>query len=230
MTDKAAQLVLALRHDPSLEEADFVAAPSNQAALAWIARYPDWPAPLLALHGPAGSGKTHLLHLWRRRAQAIMPNPGLLEVESLPQVLGHARAVALDVAGDEPAVDRRALLHLYNMMRDRGGHVLLASRQAPAHWRIDLPDLRSRLAAAPGVAIEPPDDQLLAAVLGKLFADRQLRPDQEVIDYLVPRIERSLAAAGRIVAALDRRALTLKRDITTALAREYLEETLSLWE
>jgi len=221
------QLVLALEHGPSLDAADFVAAPSNRAALAWIERYPNWPAPLLALHGPAGSGKTHLLHLWRARAGALLLDPAALGVDALPRLLGAARAVALDLAGDEPVLDQRALLHLYNVMGERGGHVMITSRAAPARWRIELPDLRSRLAAAPSVAIEAPDDELLAAVLGKLFADRQLRPDPDVIAYLVPRIERSLAAAGRIVAALDRRALALKRDVTTALARELLDEMTS---
>lgn len=222
------QLVLALEHGRSFAPDDFVAAPSNRAALAWIERYPDWPAPLVALHGPAGSGKTHLLHLWRRRAEAIMPDPGALTADDLPRVLGDARAVALDLAGDGPAPEDAALLHLYNLMRDRGGHVLVAARHAPAHWPVRLPDLRSRLAAAPSVAIEAPDDELLAAVLGKLFADRQLRPEPDVIGYLVPRIERSLAAAGRIVDALDRRALALKREITTALARELLDEMTRL--
>lgn len=224
----ASQLVLALEHGRSFAPEDFVAAPSNRAALAWIARYPDWPAPLVALHGPTGSGKTHLLHLWRRRAEAIMPEPGALTVDNLVQALGDARAVALDLADDGPAPEEAALLHLYNLMRDRGGHVLMASRLAPARWVVRLPDLRSRLAAAPSVAIEPPDDALLGAVLGKLFADRQLRPEPDVVAYLVPRIERSLAAAGRIVDALDRRALVLKREITTALARELLDEMTRL--
>lgn len=227
MTGGAPQLVLALDHDPSLDAADFVAAPSNRAALAWVERWPGWPAPLVSLHGPAGSGKTHLVHLWRRRAGAIMPDPARLTADALPGVIGAACAVALDLVGDAPKFDQRALLHLYNIMRDRGGHVLVAARLAPAHWPIDLPDLRSRLAAAPSVSIEAPDDALLAAVIGKLFADRQLRPEPDVIAYLVPRIERSLAAAGRIVATLDRRALELKRAITTALAREVLDETTS---
>ena len=86
-----------------------------------------------------------------------------------------------------------------------------------------LPDLRSRLAAAASVAIEAPDDALLAAVFGKLFADRQLRVPAGLIEYLVSRSERSLAAAGRVVEALDRAALVEQRALSTALAREVLE-------
>jgi len=226
------QLVLALGHAASLDPADFIAAPCNEAALAWIARYPDWPAPLLALHGPAGSGKTHLVHLWLQRAAALgyaprLIDPASLAVATLPRLIGNAHAVALDFAAQDlaaaPGMDQRALLHLYNMLGERGGHVLAAAQAAPARWAIALADLRSRLAAAPSVAIAPPDDALLAAVLVKLFADRQRRVDTGLIEYLVRRGERSLAAAGRIVAALDHQALALKRPVGVALARELLE-------
>ena len=56
-----------------------------------------------------------------------------------------------------------------------------------------LPDLASRLRAAPSVAIAPPDDRLLAAVLVKLFADRQVRVAPEVIAFLLRRMERRTA-------------------------------------
>lgn len=226
MTDRP-QLVLPLDHRPSLDAADFVATPSNRAALAWIERYPDWPAPMLALYGPAGSGKSHLLHLWRQKSLAIQLDPRALSVAALPQAIGAAGAVALDFGEADPAeapvFDERALLHLYNMLAERQGHVLAAARSAPARWRVALPDLRSRLGAAAGVAIEAPDDLLLAAVLGKLFADRQLRPPPGLIEYLVSRIERSLDAAGRVVEALDRAALVRQRALSVALARDVLD-------
>jgi len=220
------QLVLTLGHSASLDPADFVQSPCNSAAVAWIERWPDWPAPLLALHGPAGSGKSHLAHLWTARAKAIALDPRVLAVASLPRLLGGARAVALDFATQDCAAslgcDARALLHLYNMLAERGGHALVAARAAPARWAIALADLRSRLMAAPSVAIEAPDDALLAAVLAKLFADRQLKVEPGVIDYLVSRIERSLAAAGRVVEALDHESLALKRAVGVALARDVI--------
>jgi chromosomal replication initiation ATPase DnaA len=217
------QLVLSLGHRASLDAADFVVGPSNATALAWIDRYPDWPTPLVALHGPAGSGKSHLLHLWRKRHGAVALDLAAITVRSLPATLGAARAVALDFGAIEPAFDERALLHLYNMMGERRGHVLAAVRFAPARWPVALPDLRSRLGAAASIAIEAPDDALLAAVLGKLFADRQLRVPPGLIEYLVSRMERSLDAAGRIVGALDRVALVEQRALSIALARIVLD-------
>ena len=110
----------------------------------------------------------------------------------MPTLLGTARAVAID---DAEGADEEALLHLYNMLAERQGHLLLAAREPPARWTIRLADLRSRLLAAPAVAVDAPDDALLGAVLVKLFADRQLRISEDLIAYLLPRIERSFAAA-----------------------------------
>lgn len=213
------QLPLDLGFRAALGRADFLLAPCNAAAVAWIDRWPDWPAPALALWGPAASGKTHLLEVWRTRSKAVAIAPASLNSASVPQLLGGARAVAID---DARSADEEALLHLYNLLAERQGSLLLAAREPPARWTIGLADLRSRLLAAPAVAVEPPDDALLGAVLVKLFADRQLRISEEVIAYLLPRIERSFAAAQAIVAALDRAALAGQRGVTVPLARDVL--------
>ena len=79
------------------------------------------------------------------------------------------------------------------------------------------------------VALEPPDDALLRAVLVKLFADRQLAVDERLISYVATRIERSFAAARAAVARLDAEALRQQRPLTRALAAEILRdpETMS---
>ena len=213
------QLPLDLGFRPALGRADFLIAPCNAAAVAWIDRWPDWPAPALALWGPAGSGKTHLLEVWRARSQAAAIAPRALTSSALPQLLGASRAAAID---DAEGADEEALLHLYNMLAERQGHLLLAARLPPARWAIRLADLRSRLVAAPAVAVEAPDDALLGAVLVKLFADRQLRISEDLIAYLLPRIERSFAAAQAIVAALDEAALAGQRAVTVRLARDVI--------
>jgi len=218
------QLPLDLGFRPALGRADFLIAPCNSAAIAWIDRWPGWPAPALALWGPAGSGKTHLLEVWRARSHAVPIAPRALTSAAVPQLLGAARAAAID---DAQGADEEALLHLHNILAERQGHLLLAAREPPARWVIRLADLRSRLLAAPAVAVEAPDDALLGAVLVKLFADRQLRISEDLIAYLLPRIERSFAAAQAIVAALDEAALASQRAVTVRLAREILSRNRS---
>ncbi len=216
-----AQLPLDLPHRPALGREDFLVAPANAAAVAWLDRWPDWPAPALTLAGPPGSGKTHLGQVFQRLFGAVPLAPEALARGSPRDLAGAARAILLDEAeraAEEP------LLHLYNLMAERGGHLLLLARAAPARWGIALPDLRSRLLAAPVAALAPPDDALLAALLIKLFADRQLRVGEEVVAWLVPRLERSFAAAQHAVAALDQAALAQRRPITVPLARGVLGE------
>jgi chromosomal replication initiation ATPase DnaA len=214
------QLVIDLPHRPAFGRADFLVSGCNAAALGWIERWPQWPAPALVLHGPAGSGKSHLAHLWRGRSGGVLVPGGALPALT-PNELA-CRAVAVDDAEGAPA---EALLHLYNCCCEAAASLLIIAREAPASWPIALPDLASRLRAAPAVAIALPDDALLAAVLVKHFADRQVRVAPGVIAFLVRRMERSFAACGALAARLDRLSLGARRPIGLALARLALAET-----
>jgi chromosomal replication initiation ATPase DnaA len=212
------QLLLQFEHAAACGREDFMPAPCNRAALAWLERWPDWPAPTLVLHGPPGSGKSHLARIWAVRVGARW-----LDAAALPSFedIESSGAGVLDPA--EPIVDEVALLQLYNRLREQSGHLLLTARRPVAAWAIRLPDLASRLRAAPAVAIGAPDDALLAALLVKLFGDRQLAVSKEVIGYLIRHMERSFAAARAMVVALDRHSLRDQRPVTVALARAVLE-------
>jgi chromosomal replication initiation ATPase DnaA len=218
---EARQLAFDLPHRAASGANDFLVAGPNEAAVAWLDRWPDWPGPGLALHGPQGCGKTHLLRVWQARSGARLMRPADLASVDLAAFAGAPAAVALDDC-DENLPEQR-LLHLYNLLAAAGRHLLLAGREPPARWRLTLPDLSSRLGALPAVAIAGPDDRLLAGILVKLFSDRQLRIEAPVVDYLLPRMERSFAAADRLVSRLDATALALGRGVTVALARRALE-------
>ncbi|MFI4986638.1 MAG: DNA replication protein [Alphaproteobacteria bacterium] len=215
------QLTFDLGHRPAYGREDFLVAPSNAEAVLWLDRWPAWPAPALAVYGPAAAGKSHLAQVWRGRSRALELAPRELGVADLGERLGAAEAAIVEDA--DRGVDEEALLHLYNMLAERGGHLLLTARAPPARWRLGLADLASRLAAAPAVAVMPPDETLLSALLVKLFADRQLRVGADLIAYLVTRMERSFASAERLVAALDAAALAAQRPVTVPLARAVLE-------
>ena len=118
-----------------------------------------------------------------------------------------------------------ALFHLHNLVLAEG-FPLLITADRPAHlWGLSLPDLMSRMQGTQSVNLEQPDDQLLSAVVAKLFADRQLMPSPDVISYLVARMDRSFDAARDLVAAIDREALARKRPVTRKLAAEVLGQS-----
>lgn len=213
------QYVFDYPYNAALARADFVAAPANLSALAWIESWPNWPAAALALCGPEGAGKTHLAQIWRTRAEAREFPADALGNASLPGLLGESRAVLIDGAdraAEEP------LLHLYNMLTERGGHLLIVAREPPGRWNIALADLRSRLRAVPAIGVASPDGELIATLLVKLFADRRLPVSSDVVDFLSLRLERSFAAAQDAVVVLDRASMAEHRPITIPLARRVL--------
>jgi DnaA regulatory inactivator Hda len=216
----AQQLPLALGYRPALNRDDFLVAPCNTEAVAWLDRWPDWPGVGLAVYGPAGSGKTHLAQVWCGASGATMVEARALSGADL-STLSSAPVVVENLDED---YDEEALLHLYNMLANGGRHLLVTGKTAPARLAIALPDLKSRLSTLSAVAIRAPDDALLAAVMVKQFADRQLQVSEDVVAFLMPRIERSFAAVGSLVAALDGLALAQHRKITVPLARQVLDQ------
>ena len=212
------QLVLALDHATSFAREDFLAGPSNAAALSLVERWPDWPDRIMALAGPEGSGKTHLASIWAEAAGARVLSARLLGEADLPAALATGALVLEDL---EPAgLDERALFHLLNLAREQGAYLLITARAAPASFAVGIRDLGSRLRAVPAVTLAAPDDALLRALIVKLAADRQIAVDEALVNYLGNRIERSFAAARAAVARLDEEALRRQRPVTRALAAE----------
>jgi chromosomal replication initiation ATPase DnaA len=216
------QLAFALPHTESLSREDFLEGPANAAALALVDSWPDWPNRIMLLAGPEGSGKSHLATVWAEMAGARSTAAHSLTSDSVPGALATGALVVEDL--NPPGFDERALFHLLNLAREDEAFVLITARLPPAAMEVELRDLRSRLRAIPAVTLQPPDDQLLRALLVKFCADRQLSVDETVVTYLATRVERSFVAARRTVELLDAEALRLGRPVTRALAAELFRD------
>lgn len=219
MPDVPRQLPLELVHEVGRSRDELVVGRANADAVALVDRWPEWPAPVVVLAGPAGSGKSHLASIWRERSGAAsFPRDGL----GAAALEAAARGPVLVDDADGPGLDEIGLFHLVNAVRAAGTQLLLTARRFPAAWNVRLPDLASRLKAAATVEIHEPDDLLLAGVITKLFADRQVEVEPHVVQFLVRRIERSLATAIGVVERLDRAALEQQSRITRGLAASTL--------
>ena len=220
----ARQLSFDLPSKVALGREDYFVSPANALAVVLIDAPQNWPGGKLILSGPEAAGKTHLVHVWAAQSGARIISARDLCKADVPDLAQGPIAVedVPEIAADGPA--QTALFHLHNLVLAEGHTLLLTGRATPNLWALPLPDLQSRIDAAQHVALEHPDDSLLAAVLSKLFNDRQIMPHPDVIPYLVRHMDRSLNAAARIVMQLDQVSLQERRSLSRALAARILAE------
>ena len=220
------QLALDFPHRPSLGREDFMVAGCNIEAVSTIDLWPSWPYFSICIYGPSGCGKTHLANVFAQMVALNTPHPyriPFIKANQLSKDLIHS---IFDISKQIVIEDlhnlnnQEALFHLYNTYRDLGGNILFTSEIAPARINFSLPDLRSRMNIVPALEIKAPDDDLLMALLVKLFMDRQIIPSQELINYLLKNIQRSFSYARKVVEEIDNISLAKKRAISIAIAKE----------
>ena len=220
------QLAFDLPARQAYRREDFFVSPANAMALAAIDGWQGWPGGKMLLIGPRGSGKTHLARLWAQETGAACLPATDLATADLPALsaLGAVAIEDAETAAGHPQAEA-AFFHLHNLVT-QSGHLLVTATTPPRDWGLTLPDLASRLQAAPLTRIEAPDDALLSAVLIKLFADRQITVPPTLIPFLVQRMERSIDAARDLVTRLDAHALAAGRPVTRQLAADLLDTAL----
>src|ERR1700722_4346070 len=211
------QLALPFAEMQGFAAEDFCGAPSNALARDWLDRPESWSNGRLVLWGEAGCGKTHLLHIW-----SAEHNAALLDGGTLHGLIRPTGPVAVDDA--DIVADPRTLLHLLNSAAEAGFPVLMTARTPPWRQSYKLADLGSRLRASEVVEIRAPEDELLALLLTRLTAERQLMLGIAVANYLLTHLPRTAAAMREAVARLDRVAFDRGARLTRALAAELLQD------
>jgi chromosomal replication initiation ATPase DnaA len=213
----SSQLPLPLPARCSFSRDDFIVAPENERAVAFVEGWPDWPTRIAALYGPPGCGKTHLTSIWKEKS-----GTGLVSAKTI----GHDRlqpgeSLAIeDVDTSEASPTRDAAL--FALLESGAGSVLLTGRTPPATWPCVLPDLASRFSSLTTIVLQAPGEELLAALARKLFSDRQLFVPDAIIETMLRRLDRSAAAIRDFVEELDAAALAKASPVSLALVRNLL--------
>jgi len=221
------QLTLDFTHRPSLSGDDFLVTACNADAIDWIDRWPDWTQPVCSIYGPAGCGKTHLASVFSHLSNATMITDNDLRIGVLPEPEVGSAWIVEDVDQFLDYETQEPLLHLYNAVRECKGGLLLTGRTPAARWETELKDLSSRLRSIPAIEISSPDDNLMAALLVKLFADRQLKIDEKLLSYMLNRMERSFETARQLVSDVDQASLAEGRKITRTFVGEILSKMIN---
>lgn len=206
------QLSLDLPYRVAYGREAFWVARCNEQAVAWIDKYPDWPVPAVFIYGPAGSGKTHLVHLFTEN----VIDGRMLTSDYRPPFQKKIAVENVDKLASE-----EALLHLFNFIKELGGNLLLTARTMP---RFSLPDLQSRMALVPKIEIEMPDEQVIQMVAKKAFEDRHVLVEENVLSYLATHLTRSFPLVQKVVERADKESLSAGRKITIPILKKSIDE------
>ena len=193
------QIALPLDWPVADRDEDFLISDANRDAFEHFRRWSLWPVMATVLTGPRKSGRSLLGRIFARKTGGRL----------------------FDNAETH---DEESLFHAWNDAQQRRKPLLIIADAPPPIWQVNLPDLRSRLAATPHAAIAQPDDALFGDLVVKLLGDRGVAAPPELAEYLLPRVERSYVAIQRIVDALDRAMLSHHRRMTVPMARAALVE------
>lgn len=191
------QIALPLDWPQGSDESRFIVSPANRAAFDHFQRWSSWPVKATILIGPRRSGRS------------------LLARNFVARVGGRL----FDGAERH---EEEELFHAWNQAQECGRPLVMVADQAPPGWEVALPDLRTRLAVTPVTRIEQPDDELFAALIRRLFADRGLHLPDEALRYVGHRVTRDYWTAERVVDAIDRFAIAERARITVPTVRRAL--------
>ena len=229
--EKTQQLTLDLTNEQSFNAEEYIILPANQKFVQQLIdeTSPSQTSPLTILFGAAQSGKTHLAHVWQQHFGAqFLPDQYLkvaeADIPDLAQIIDQSAIIIDDI--DRKDVCEKTIFHIINLAMQANQRLLFTSSKPLLLWDVALPDLLSRLKAAKHIEITAPDDMLLETILSKSFADKQLNVPGNVIAYILPRIDRSIAAIVRLVGKIDEYALQENKPITRSMVAKMYENDL----
>ena len=227
---KNIQLLFDLKKKKIYEKDDFLVSDSNKEVYKLINRWPNWSSRKIIIFGDSGTGKTHLSRIWQKKTSAIILNlnkfkkirfdnfflkKNIFIIENISNFFDKIKKK------DKDNLEKN-LLHFYNLIEEKKGYLILTALNSPKFWKINLPDLKSRILSSIIVKINKPNDELLSSVLVKLFLDKQILIDKKIIKFIVYRSERSFSGLQGIVEKIDKQSLITKKKINVNFVKKLI--------
>lgn len=187
--------------------------------------------PYVYLWGDEACGKTHLLQALCHQAYQQDKTAAYIPLRdgdiSEPEILSGLENLDLVCIDDLDIIAGQdkwetALFNLFNLIRDRGGRLLISARFAPNKIQVQLADLVSRLNWGVVFQIAGLQDQDKIGVLQLRAEQLGLELSTEVAEYLLKRSPRDMANLFSLLGKLDTASLTEQRRLTIPFVRQYL--------
>lgn len=218
MEQKVLPLSFPQRYTPDT----WVEADCNHLAFQWIQKWAEWPQPPFTyVWGPAGSGKTHLAHIFHAITDGYMVSDADKQISpiALMETYGDKKAFIIE---DIELYDENWLFALYNTLLEYQATALWTASVAPASLAFKTPDLLSRWKGIPVFALSMPDDFTIREVLRKQLADRGIIMLDADIEYLLAHIPRSFEAIRAWANRLDWHSTQTQKKISRPLLRQLI--------
>jgi chromosomal replication initiation ATPase DnaA len=171
--------------------------------------------------GPKGVGKTHLLNVCKQ----FLSNKDELfyvsDIRDLPPVIAKYRYLLVDNIDYLTPAQQETLFHWYNHIKENQGKMILVLDKTIDEL-VTLKDLKSRMLTLQQAILDHPNDKDLEIFILKQAFDRQIEITNDVLAYMILRIERDFKKAEKLMDKIDQESLREKRKITIPFIKEFL--------
>ena len=213
------QLLLDFDLKKNFNDHDYYVSNSNYFAFNLIDKWPKWEKKILNLYGEKFSGKTHLANIFKSKSKALFVNENELNDELFKKIKLYESVIIDDFSNN---IDENLIYSIFNLIDQDSKYLLINSTLPLNEINFKLPDLTSRSKNLLVAKINPPDDDLIFAIILKNFSDRQIKLEKKIIEFIINRIDRSYSKISEFIYKIDELSLKKKKPINLKTIKEIL--------
>tara|TARA_B100000424_G_C22934000_1_gene496890 strand:+ start:1241 stop:1903 length:663 start_codon:yes stop_codon:yes gene_type:complete len=219
--NKLNQTLLKFELEQNFTYDDFFVSKCNYFAFSLIESWPKWEKNILNIYGEKFCGKSHLSEIFKRKNKAIIIKNDEINNNFFNKIRYYENIILDNL---EFLSDEKTLYSIFNFVEQYNKYLIINSIDSINSIEFKLPDLKSRLKNCIFAKIDKPDDDMIFALVLKHFADRQIKIEKKIIEYITKRIERSYGKIFDFIYKVDQFSLINKKPIDYKSIKKILEE------
>jgi len=213
------QLLLDFDIKRTFNDHDYYVTNNNYFAFNLIDNWPKWEKKILNISGEKFSGKTHLANIFRSKSSALLLNENEIKNDVFKKIKLYESIIVDDFSN---SIDENLTYSIFNLVDQDNKYLLINSETPLCEINFKLPDLVSRSKNLLHAKINPPNDDLIFAIILKNFSDRQIKLEKKIIEFIINRIDRSYSKISEFIYKIDELSLKKKKPINLKTIKEIL--------